>query len=218
MRLSRYGGNPNIGVFAAVNENLALIACDASPEFVRDVENVLDVKSVMTTVAGSFVVGTLVAMNSYGAVVSGLSETRELDTISKLIPTVTVPDRHSAAGNNILINDNGAVVNPEMGDRILKDLENILGVDAVKSSIAGCNTVGSVCVATNKGCLCNANASDDDVKLLEDVLKVEVKKTSINHGADYIGAGILANSKGALIGDLTTPIEMGKIEDGLVLY
>jgi translation initiation factor 6 len=33
-----------------------------------------------------------------------------------------------------------------------------------------------------------------------------------------VGAGIVANSKGALVGDETTPIEMGRIEDGLVLY
>ena len=32
------------------------------------------------------------------------------------------------------------------------------------------------------------------------------------------GSGVIANSKGALVGDATTPIEMGRIEDGLVLY
>ena len=33
-----------------------------------------------------------------------------------------------------------------------------------------------------------------------------------------VGAGLVANSKGAVVGDETTPIEMGKIEDGLLLY
>jgi translation initiation factor 6 len=47
---------------------------------------------------------------------------------------------------------------------------------------------------------------------------VEAKKGSVNHGSKHVGAGILCNSKGALVGDETTPIEMGKIEDGLALY
>jgi translation initiation factor 6 len=40
----------------------------------------------------------------------------------------------------------------------------------------------------------------------------------VNHGSKYVGSGVIANSKGALVGDATTPIEMGRLEDGLVLY
>lgn len=56
------------------------------------------------------------------------------------------------------------------------------------------------------------------MELIMDVLKVEAIRSTVNHGARMVGAGILANSKGALIGDDTTPIEMGKIEEGLALY
>ena len=52
---------------------------------------------------------------------------------------------------------------------------------------------------------------------MREVLKVDVQRSTVNHGSKYIGAGILANSKGALVGDETTPIEMGRIEDGLSL-
>lgn len=218
MRLSRYGGSPNIGVYATANESLALIACDASPEFVRDVEEALEVKTVMTTVAGSFVVGSLVVMNSFGAVVSGLADSAELSCIREFIPVTTISDRLNAAGNNILANDKGAIINPEIGRKTEKEIADILGVEVVKSTISGLTTVGSVCKATNKGCLCNLDATDEDMELIRNVLKVEVKRTSINHGSRYIGSGILSNSKGALIGDDTTPIEMGKVEDGLVLY
>ncbi len=218
MRLSRYAGNPNIGVFAAVNESLALVACDSAPEFIQDLEQALGVKTFMTTVAGSFVVGSLVAMNSFGAVVSELSEQKELDEIRKLLPIATLTDRTNAAGNNVLVNDRGALINPEVGAKAMKEIADVLNVEVVKGTIAGCTTVGSVCSVTNKGCVCTVDATDDDVKLLESIFKVEVKKTTVNHGCRYVGSGILSNSKGALIGDETTPIEMGKIEDGLVLY
>jgi len=218
MRFSRYAGNPNIGVFTAVNESFAFIAGDAAPEFVKDVEEALQVETTLMTVAGSFVIGSLVVMNSNGAVVSGLADSREMEIIGERIKCTPIDDPLNAAGNNILANDKGAIVNPEYSKDIIEVISDALGVECVPSAIAGISTVGSVCTATNKGCVCHADASDDDIELIKDVLKVEAIRSSVNHGSRMVGAGILANSKGALIGDNTTPIEMGKIEEGLALY
>jgi len=218
MRYSRYAGSSNIGVFTAVNESVAFIAADAAPEFVKDVEEALQVETELMTVAGSFVIGSLVVMNSNGAVVSGLADPKERETIGKHIGCTPIDDPLNAAGNNILANDKGAIVNPEYSKALVKTISDALGVECVPASIAGINTVGSICRATNKGCVCHADASDEDVQLIADVLKVEPIRSTVNHGARMLGAGILANSKGALIGDDTTPIEMGKIEEGLVLY
>jgi len=218
MRYSRYAGTPNIGVYTVANESFAFIAGDAAPEFVKDVEEALQVETTLMTVAGSFVIGSLVVMNSNGAVVSGLADSREMDIIGKCIKCTPIDDPLNAAGNNILANDKGAIVNPGYTKDLIKDISDALGVECVPSTIAGINTVGSICRATNKGCVCHADASDDDMKLIEDVLKVECIRTTVNHGSRMLGAGILANSKGALIGDDTTPIEMGKIEEGLALY
>lgn len=218
MRFSRYGGNPNIGVFAVANESLAFVAHDAVDEFVDGIAHTLGVEVIRTTVADSFVVGSLVAMNSNGAIVSGLIGDRELEVIKAKIPVATISDKLNAAGNNILVNDNGAIVNPEVDNSTLKEIQDILGVECVKSAIADINTVGSVCRATNKGAAVGPDATDADIALIKDVLKVEAMKVTVNHGCRFISPGVLANSKGALVGDLTTPIEMGKIEDALVLY
>ncbi len=218
MRFSRYAGNPNIGVYTAVNESFAFIAGDAAPEFVKDVEEALQVETTLMTVAGSFVIGSLVVMNSNGAVVSGLADSREMEIIGERVNCPPCDDPLNAAGNNILANDKGAIVNPEYSKGMIKVISDALGVECVPSAIAGINTVGSVCKATNKGCVCHADASDEDIELIEEVLKVEAIRSSVNHGSRMVGAGILANSKGALIGDNTTPIEMGKIEEGLALY
>lgn len=218
MRFQRHGGNPNIGVFSAANEDLAIISPDASDEYVTDAEEALRVKPIRTTVAGSFVVGSLVAMNSSCAVVSGLAEEAEIAIIQEKIPVHLLYSRYNAAGNNILVNDHGALVNPNIDERELEQLEKALGVRCVRSAIAGIDTVGSACKVTNKGAVCHPNASDDDLKLIEKVLKVEAKRTTLNHGSHLIGPCLIANSKGALVGDLTTPIEMGKLEDGLNLF
>ncbi|MBQ1462569.1 MAG: translation initiation factor IF-6 [Candidatus Methanomethylophilus sp.] len=219
MRLSRTAGTFNIGVSAVANESLAFTSPDVDDQFLRDLEEALGVKPFKTTVGGSHVTGSLIAMNSNGAAVSGLAEEAELEVIRKQIPIVLLPDYINAAGNNILVNDHGAVVNPDFPDSILKQLEELFGVEVVRSAIAGCNTIGSLCKCNNKGCVCTIDATDDDVELLKEVLKVqEVQRTTVNHGSKYVGSGVIANSKGALVGDATTPIEMGRLEDGLVLY
>ncbi len=218
MRLSRCGGNPNIGVFASANESLSFVAENSSPEFLRDIEEALGVRTVTLTVSGSYVVGSLVAMNSNGAVVTGLVEEDEFSRMVSQIPCMKLSEALNAAGNNILVNDKGAIVHPGYSDETVRSLEDFLGVECVRSAIAGCDTVGSVCVATNKGCVCHADASDDDLTLIADVLKVEPLRASVNRGSRMVGAGLVANSNGAVVGDDSTPIELGKIEDGLVLY
>lgn len=218
MRFSRHSGNPNIGVFAAVNEDLAFTSADASPEFVRALEGALGVKTILTTVSGAHVIGSLMAMNSNGAVVTGLADEREVQVIEEHIPCLRLGDSLNAAGNNILVNDHGAIASPEYRGSMGKVLSDALGVEVVFSSIAGINTVGSICRATNKGCVVHMDATDEDIQLIQDVLKVEAVRTSVNHGSRMLGAGILANSKGAVVGDETTPIEMGRIEEGLGLY
>ena len=218
MRLSRFEGTPNIGVYARTNDSLALVAYNAPEDFTDALSMALDVKTVKTTVASTYLVGSLVAMNSHGAVVSDQIEGAELEEISKHIPVLVLSDKLNAAGNNILVNDFGALVNPGIGKRSLEEISNFLKVDAVSMSIAGCSTVGSMCVATNKGCLCCPDASDDDLNAIGKILNVEARRCTVNHGVAQIGAGLVCNSKGALIGDESTPIEMGKIEDGLNLF
>lgn len=218
IRFSRHGGSPNIGIFAVASESFVFTAYDAVDEFVDSIAQTLDVDVIKTTVANSLVVGSLIAMNSNGAIVSDLITDTEMATIKKKVNTITVDDKLNATGNNILVNDFGAIVNPEMDDTIMKRIEDVLGVECVKSTIACINTVGSVCRATNKGAIVNPHATDNDIKLIKEILKVDAVRTTVNHGCKIVSSGILANSKGALVGDATTAIEVNKIEDALVLY
>ena len=218
MRLARHGGNPNIGVYSVANEDLAIISPDASEEYVKSIEEALGVNSLMTTVAGSFVVGSLVAMNSNCAIVSGLAEEAEIELISSKMPVRILRSKYNAAGNNILVNDFGAIVNPKIDDRFIGTIEKALGVKCVKALIAGMDTVGSAAKATNKGAVCHPRTTDEELELIERTLNVEAKRTTLNHGSVLLGPCFIANSKGAVVGDTTTPIEMGKLEDALNLF
>jgi translation initiation factor 6 len=123
----------------------------------------------------------------------------------------------NASGNNILANDNGAIANPELAKKTVRSIEETLGVDVIQSAIAEHNTVGSVCLATNKGVLCHPASRPEEMERIRQSLKVPAAIGTLNYGAPMVGACMVANSKGAVIGYKSTPIELGRVEDALDL-
>ncbi len=218
LRLASYSGNPYLGVFCVASEEHALLPLDAPEELVLSIEEALDVKALRCSIDSSNVVGSLVAMNSNGAIVSGTITANERASLPEDMNVQLLHDRLNAAGNNILANDNGAIFDPGIGKRGRQAIADALGVECVPSRIAGIDTVGAICHATNKGVVCHPAASDEDLELIRDVLKVDAFRSTLNHGSSMVGSCLVANSKGALVGDLSTPIELGRLEDALRYY
>jgi translation initiation factor 6 len=218
IKLSSYNGVEYIGVYCAANEELALVPMDSAKEFRADVAQALGVDILVINMAQANIIGSLVAMNSYGAVVSAMATDAEVEELSKHLAVLRLTDKHNAAGNNILCNDNGAVVNPDVSKETFEAIADVLQVDAIQHSLAGHSTVGSVCVATNKGVLCHPEITREEFDLVKSVLKVDGAIGTANYGASMVGACLIANSKGAVVGYRSTPIELGRIEDALHLF
>lgn len=213
LRRLEVNGNPYIGVFCAANENLLLLESSVPKPAVKHIADALEARAVQTSVAGSTVIGSLVAMNSNGILTSPFIDEGEMETIGG--PVYPLPHRLSAVGNNVLCNDRGAVVHPGYDDDALAFISEALGVPAVRGTVAGVRTVGAVAVATNKGVLCHPHAKPAEMELLKTALGVPVAITTANYGSALVGACMVANSKGAVVGSKTTPIELGRIEEGL---
>jgi translation initiation factor 6 len=218
LRKGDLGGNPYIGVFCAASEDYALVAEPVEERVVKDLREVLGVDVILTTVGGSSVVGSLVAMNSNGIVFSNLAEESEIGRVPSSLNIGFMPERINAAGNNILVNDRGGCVHPSASRGTVGMLEDVLGVEMQKRSIAGLDTVGSVAVVTSKGLLCHPRTAEDEVKELSGIFKVPASVATLNYGTPYLGACAVANSRGAYVGSRSTPIELGRVEDGLGLF
>ena len=209
-----FNGNPYVGVCAAANEQVLVVGPEVPRRTGKAMAEALEVTLVETTLAGSSVVGSLIVMNSNGAIVSGLVEARELQRLG--LPRATpLGSRLNAVGNNILCNDSGALVHPGFEDEAIREVSKALGVPAERGTVAGVRTVGSAAVATNKGVLCHPHAREEEIGAVRDLLKVPVMTTTANYGTAQIGACLVANTRGAIVGSRTTPIEMGRIEEGL---
>lgn len=183
----------------------------------RAIGEALGVRPVVTTIGGANVVGSLLSMNSRGAVVTGFATPEEVRVLQDL-EVLVLPHRFNAAGNNVLCNDRGALVHPGYDERTVRTIGEALGVEAVRGTVAGMRTVGSAGVATNKGVLAHPHATERELGVLRDVLKVAAMITTANYGTGQVGACLVANSRGAVVGTRTTPIELGRIEEGLGLY
>lgn len=210
-------GNPYIGIFCAANEEIVLIPPNIEKKASNKIIEILDLESVKVTIAGSRLIGSLLAMNSNGAIVNNFVETSELLTLKKYLNVTILEDKFNAVGNNILANDYGALVHKQFSKKSIKEIEDTLGVEVLKGTIAGLRTIGTSAAITNRGGLCHPKIKEDELGFLKSLLKIEISPGTANYGTPMVGACIIANSKGAVTGTTTTGIELGRIEDGFNL-
>ena len=203
-------GNASIGVYSLVNDRIAIIPPQVPELKRRKIEEWLKVKVVATTVGKSLVTGALACSNSNGVILPPFAVEDEIEAIKSAADiNVTVMDtKKTAYGNMVLANDKGAVANPRLERGDLDKISDTLGVEVVSGEIAGLPYVGSLATATNKGVLAHPLLKEEERKVLEDVLKVPVDVGTVNCGVPYVATGLLGNSRGAVVGLLTTGPEM----------
>ncbi|MCK5344832.1 MAG: translation initiation factor IF-6 [Candidatus Heimdallarchaeota archaeon] len=212
-------GNPYLGVFCSANENLAVVPITSPPEFLEIVKNNLQVENVIKlSVDSSSTIGALMRFNSKGAVASQFISNAEISKLPDNISVTKIDQKFNAMGNNVLANDNGALVHPSFSPETVKEISEALDVPVEKGTIAGYKTVGSSAVATNKGVIVHPHTSTYEMEVFEKILGIKPQICTANYGTGQVGACMVANSKGAVIGETSTPIELGRIEEGLVLY
>ena len=212
-RTITFAGDPNIGVFARVLGDIAIVPPESTDEFKTAVRNALEVTLVETTIQGSAIIGSLVAGNSRGVVVSGLATEEEIDLLAKYREVLLLNESMNAAGNVIMANDTFAAVHEDMPTDLARAIGEFLEVEVIHLTLGGVKTVGMAGVATNKGVIVHPRATERQIALLEEIAKVPVGTGSINMGGALVGTGLLVNEKGYLAGNATSGFELGRIED-----
>lgn len=215
MKLLSVRGNPLIGLYAKVSEDFAVIGVHEE-KFERSLREVLNVDVIYTTVAGSELVGAMIALNSHGAVVSNCITTKELEKLRKKLEVKVVSTPMTCIGNNFLLNDKGGIAHPEVPEEIVAEIAEFLSIEIAPGTIGGIKTVGMAGVVTNRGALLHPNANDWELKKVKTLLGVEPLKGTANFGNDMVGSSILANSKAYLVGKDTTGYELGIIDEALL--
>lgn len=213
-----FGGSPYLGVYLRVGETVALAPLTLPSALERDLERLLGIRVARTSVFDCEVVGAMVAANSNGFVVGDELDDDERRSIEEVGPVAVVRHRQNAMGNNILANDTGALVHPEFSAEAVHHISRALGVPAERGTIAGLGTVGMAGVATNRGVVVHPKATEHEVGVLERRLGVPVHRSTANFGVPIVGACLVANSRGLVVGRPTTPVEIVHLQDGFGVF
>ncbi len=92
-----------------------------------------------------------------------------------------------------------------------------LGAKPVQCNVATLGFVGALGIATNKGVILSPGTIKEEQSVVESALHVEAQLSTINGGVPFVRSGILANSKGAVVGPLTRGAELMQISTALAL-
>jgi len=203
-----------LGVYARCTEEVLLAPLEAG-ESVEALEDLLHVSGISLTIGGSMVIGSLVAGNSNGFVVTTHASKADFARLSEHGRVAALPGKISAAGNVILANDSAALVHPALSTKACDVISSTLGVPVQKGTVGGLKTVGMSSVVTNKGILAHPRLSSGELSVLEDLFELPVDVGTVNMGSPLVGSGLLANSRGYAAGWETTGPEMGRVEDAL---
>ena len=217
-QLLDFNENPNIGVYCKANESMVFLQKNLQKKVKNKISSTLGANIIEVSIADSTIIGSLIALNSYGAVITDIVDTKTVDVIKNQgLDVFIMKDVINAAGNDILVNDNGVLVHPEIKDDTIKKIEEIFKLPVYRGTIGSLKTVGMAAVVTNNGLLCHPKTTEEEKILLKKIFKVDVMNGTVNHGVPMIGSGLIANTKGAIVRSLTTGIEMGRIEEALKL-
>ena len=215
--------SPYSGVFCATNDLVTLVPPGIPDDDMEAISEALGTKVEVITIGGSSVLGTLIAMNNKGILVSNLITTLELEKLEEITAALdlnlgVLSERSNAIGNNFLLNDSGGFCNERLSKQSKVESEKKFELDITSQSLNGMDTLGMIGCANTKGGLCHPEISDNEKEVMEKVLKVPVMEGTVNFGMPLVGAGIISSSKGAICGRQSTGVELGRVEEALKLF
>ncbi|MCL4332798.1 MAG: translation initiation factor IF-6, partial [Candidatus Thermoplasmatota archaeon] len=194
-----------IGVYLRVAEDIVFAPPSIEDESLEALVKELGVTPILTLVNQTNLVGSLTTINSNGMILPVSYDTDMIPEIPGNRNILFLKEKINAIGNDIVTNDHGAMVHKGFTQSAVKKIEDALGVEVVKGLIGEVKTVGSVSVVTSKGMIVTPDTTEEERKELSAFFKVPVKDATANFGSMYVGSSVVANSKGVVVGNSSTP-------------
>ncbi|MGC8648825.1 MAG: translation initiation factor IF-6 [Candidatus Micrarchaeia archaeon] len=216
----RINGSTFVGAFISSTEEYSFISSGINSESIPLIENTLHTKVIALDFYDISLLGILIKANKNGILLSNLFDESDVQKVKSLDLGINVgilKSNLNALGNDILANDKFAIVNPDYNADDIKQIRDVLNVEVISEQIGQFKTVGANNILTNKGILINNNATDMQVDKIHKFVGIAPVRTTANVGSLAIGLSVVANSKGALIGEDTTGFELGRITQALNL-
>jgi translation initiation factor 6 len=215
-------GNPNIGVYAYVNDEVLILPPGIGRDDIEELVEVLKVSAIIEAkVAGTILIGVLLAGNNNAVLLPHIVFDEDVEYLEKRVREYGVDtefsvleSKYTALGNLVLCNSRRCLASPLFSSREVREMEDVLGVEVVTTRLVNTDLLGSIVVVTDSGGVIHPDASEEDIKTLRELLGVTVERATVNAGVVYVRSGIIANNKGVVVGGNTTGPEVLRIKRG----
>lgn len=205
-----------VGSYLVLTNRYCLVAAECSETFYNSIGSNADVPVIPITISGTKIIGNMCVGNSNGLLVPSSITDEEWQVLRNSLPEEIqiekVNDKLSALGNIIVCNDFIALVHPDVEDRTLELITDVLKVQVYKMTIGGSPLVGSYCVLTNKGGMLRPVVGAAELDQLSSLLRLPLCSGTVNRGVDLIGSGLVASDTRAFCGSETTGAEVSIID------
>ena len=215
---ANFENSNEIGCFAKLTNTYCLVSSGGSENFYSVFEKELGVHIpvVHASIAGTKVVGRMTGGNKNGLILPMCTTDMELQVIRNMLPDSVkiqrVEERLSALGNCIACNDHVALIHPELDKNTEEIIQEVLGVETYRTTIAGQALVGSYCALTNNGGLVHPMCGVAELDELSTLLQIPLCAGTVNRGSDVIASGMVVNDWAAFCGTDTTATELSVID------
>jgi translation initiation factor 6 len=208
--------DPNIGLRIFCNDTYSIIPMMTPEKLEAELHKVLKTKMVRTNMAGTTLNGAFIAGNNKKIMVPSIAFDKEVHILKEAGLDVEVfHTRLTALGNNMIVTDKGALVNPEYSDHELKAIKDFFQIEVKRWKISELETLGALARLNDKGCITTHDIKDFEAKFLETFFRTKITTSTVNFGSPYISSGLVCNRHGFVVGGLTSGPEIVNIDEGL---
>jgi putative translation initiation factor eIF-6 len=210
-------GNPFVGLFIRSNEKICLTGPSIDEKIIRIVEKFAI--PIKVSMAESDLIGLFCTMNSNGLILDRLTTDKEIESIKNKFRELSMDmniykmKTNFSPGNNICVNDFGGIINKNINKKEVKAIEETLSIEILPMSIGEFSTVGGVVFTTNKFFIACPKINEDEFKNLRDILRVDGYAGTLNSGFPFPSIAIAGNTKGCIVGNLTTGFEIYRLNE-----
>ena len=208
-------GSPYIGVFAAVSEDLGLWPHGTEKKELTGIEENLDIDVLKVSIANSPLLGVFAVVHKKKVLLPYIASKSEVTELENLGLKVMVLPGITAVGNIFALNKNAGLASNWISKKTVKEAGKFLGVEIKQNVVTSMDLPGAILCVTDKGFIVNPNVSKQEFNDMEKLFGVKGSAATANYGDAFLGNSVIANSKTAIVGALTSGHELIKIDEGL---
>ncbi|NPA86003.1 MAG: hypothetical protein GXO42_01180 [bacterium] len=213
-RLLKIFEDPAVGLYLATNDDYTLIPRNLPEETKKIIENTLRTNLVEISAGGYDILGAFTILTDNYVLVSNIYDEQELNQLrQELDMAIYVVDSPvNVIANTILVHKNVVLLSYLYSEQLEQEMRKMLGVEVERVRLGPVDIFAQYLLPMQEKLLVSPVFSKDEAKYFKQRLGLqELRFVTVNKGSYFIKSGIVYNSRGILLGALTTPVEYESI-------